>query len=72
MLKSLEMKAEIKSLREKIQALIDQKKAVPAEMQNKLQCALSDYEKQLEVEAAAKNSKNKGENNMDKKSFMQH
>lgn len=45
MLKSLEMKAEIKSLREKIQALIDQKKAVPVEMQNKLQDALSDYEK---------------------------
>lgn len=69
MLKSLEMKTEIKSLREEIQALIDQKEAVPVEMQNKLQDALSDYEKQLEVEAAAKNSKNKGENNMDKKSF---
>ncbi len=33
MLKSLEMKAEIKALREEIQALIDQKKAVPVEMQ---------------------------------------
>ena len=69
MLKSLEMKAEIKALREEIQALIDQKKAVPVEMQNKLQDALSDYEKQLEVEAAAKNSKTKGENNMDKKTL---
>ena len=59
MLKSLEMKAEIKSLREKIQALIDQKETVPVEMQDKLQAALSDYEKQLEVEAAAKNSKTK-------------
>ena len=47
MLKSLEMKAEIKSLREKIQALIDKKENVPAEMQDKLQAALSDYEKQL-------------------------
>ena len=69
MLKSLEMKKEIKALREEIQALIDQEKPVPVEMQNKLQDALSDYEKQLEAEAVAKNSKNKGENNMDKKSF---
>ena len=43
MLKSLEMKAEIKPLREKIQALIDRKETVPVEMQNKLQDALSDY-----------------------------
>lgn len=69
MLKSLEIKKEIKALREEIQALIDQEKPVPVEMQNKLQDALSDYEKQLEAEAAAKNSKNKGGNNMDKKSF---
>ena len=69
MLKSLEMKKEIKALREEMQALIDQEKPVPVEMQNKLQDALSDYEKQLEAEAVAKNSKNKGENNMDKKSF---
>ena len=53
MLKSLEMKAEIKSLREEIQALIDQEKPVPVEMQNKLQEVQQDGDKQLQ-EAQAK------------------
>lgn len=63
------MKAEIKTLKEKIKALIDGKQEVPAELQSELQEKLDDYEKQLEVEAKRKGVKGKGEEKMDKKAF---
>lgn len=69
MLKSLEMKSEIKNLKDKIQALINDKQEVPAELQSELQVKLDAYEKQLEVEAKAKFGIGKGESKMDKKEF---
>lgn len=69
MLKSLELKAEIKELQRKIQGMIEGKQEVPAEMQSELQAKLETYGVQLETEAKEKELKSKGEKGMDKKAF---
>lgn len=69
MLKSLELKADIKALKGKIQAMIDAQQEVPADMQSDLQAKLDAYEKQVDAEAKAKVIENKGAKEMDKKVF---
>ncbi len=66
MLKSLELKNEVKELRDKINGLIEQKSEVPAELQTELSNKLEQYAAQVEIESKNKIA-NKGENTMDRK-----
>lgn len=67
MLKSMEIKGEIREMKDRIHALIEQCKPVPAEMQDGLQARLEQYERQLEAEHKEKSIVKTGENTMDKK-----
>ena len=67
MLKSLELKNEVKELRDKINGLIEQKAEIPAELQTELSDKLEEYAAQVQIES--KNKVIKGENTMDRKVF---
>lgn len=66
MLKSLELKNEVKELRDKINGLIEQKAEVPQELQAELSDKLEQYAAQVKEESENK-VMNKGENTMDRK-----
>lgn len=67
MLKSLELKNEVKELRDKINGLIEQKAEIPAELQTELSDKLEEYAAQVQIES--KNKVIKGEDTMDRKVF---
>lgn len=67
MLKSLELKNEVKELRDKINGLIEQKAEVPQELQAELSDKLEQYAAQVKEES--ENKVIKGEDTMDRKVF---
>lgn len=67
MLKSLELKNEVKELHDKINGLIEQKAEVPQELQTELSDKLEQYAAQVQIES--KNKVIKGEETMDRKVF---
>lgn len=67
MLLSIECKKQIMSLRAQIKALVDDKKDVPEELQNKYDAKKAEYTRLLEAEAQARSSVNGGNKAIDRK-----